>query len=764
MNMNRIALMIRVHGRVATLVALGAFLAASAGASTPVLWETATLNGLARGDVESLSIDAAGRLSLGPAADLAYETPAPFLWSMVEAPDGSLYVGSGNEGKVFRIQPDGKGSVFFDANELEVHALALAPDGGLYVGTSPDGQIYKVDGKGAARLFFDPNEKYIWSLAVDRSGNVYAGTGDKGQIYKIAPDGNGKVFYQTKSTNAISLALDRDGNLLAGTESPGRLFRIDGTGKAFLLLDSPYQEVSAIHLDPKGTIYVSAVNGRATTEARPGAAQPTEPAPAANREPIPVVTTEVTSISIVDVGAGSPPQEDVATREDRRTSRGAIYRVKPDGLWDLLWESREELPYDLTFDADGAVLVGTGRGGKLLRLAGDPVTPTLVLRAVAEQVTGFARGAKGAIFYATSNPGKIFRLSPARADQGTYTSEVRDAKTVAVWGTLSWHASLPPGAGVAIYTRSGNTGTPDETWSAWAGPYQRPAGEQIASPNARYLQWKAVLTAKQASPVLTSVVAGYLQRNTRPKVTSITVHPAGTVFQKPYSTGELEIAGYDGRLPDGRTLPVASASSSGGGAGISAAGPPLGRRVYQKGLQTVVWRAADEDGDELRFDILYRREGEAEWKALRKDISDTIFVWDTTSVPDGTYTVQIVASDARSNPAGTALQGTLESTAFEIDNTPPVITLTGSRRDGGKTVLLFQVTDEGSPVQRVEYSQNAESWSTVYPKDGIFDSRLEDFELNLDPEVLARGVIIRAADAKNNIATRRADATASQGR
>ena len=72
-------------------------------ASKPVFWQTATLNDFLRGEVENLSIDGHGRLLLGPATELVAETTSPFLWAMVVAPDGSIYVGSGNEGKVFKI-------------------------------------------------------------------------------------------------------------------------------------------------------------------------------------------------------------------------------------------------------------------------------------------------------------------------------------------------------------------------------------------------------------------------------------------------------------------------------------------------------------------------------------------------------------------------------------------------------------------------------------------------------------------------------------
>jgi hypothetical protein len=47
--------------------------------------------------------------------------------------------------------------------------------------------------------------------------------------------------------------------------------------------------------------------------------------------------------------------------------------------------------------------------------------------------------------------------------------------------------------------------------------------------------------------------------------------------------------------------------------------------------------------------MFYRREGETSWKALKSGMSDQILVWDTTSVPNGRYTVRIVASDTPSN-------------------------------------------------------------------------------------------------------------------
>lgn len=727
--------------RAAIAVALAGLAWIGASAATPTFWTVSTQPDFLKGDVEDLSIDSDGRMFLGPTASLVAETSAPFLWTVVAGADGVLWAGSGNEGQVLKVAKDGKLSTFFDAPELEVHALAPAPDGGLYVGTSPDGKIYHVAADGSSKTFFDPDDKYIWALAVDRGGNVFAATGDKGVIYKITPDGKGTRFYKTNAGNVVSLAFAPNGDLVAGTESPGRVFRIDAAAKAFVLLDSPFREIHAVRLADDGTIYAVAVNGGQGGDSRATDPPVQEPA----RPPVPSVSTEITTISVVESGvSGASPQ----AHPTRRQGKGAIYRIRPDGLWDTLWDSGDDAPYDLVIEPAGSLLVGTGTEGKIFRISGEPARATLLARASAKQVTALLREPSGRIIGAASNPGKLFALSPNPARRGAYDSDVRDAGNVASWGVIRWRA-VANGGQVEVFTRSGNTATPDDTWSGWSKAYTNANGEQITSPNARYLQWRVVLTSSTSEgPVLTSVTTAYLPRNVRPEVTSITVHPAGTVFQRPFSTGETEIAGFEENTSDGRP-----ASQSVAAAGQPAPAPALGRRIYQKGLQTFVWKAEDDNDDKLQYDVLYRREGETTWKPLHRGLWDPIFVWDTTSVPDGTYFVKIAASDAPSNSPGAALVGELESVSFDIDNTPPRIEVQAPVRAGGRTTIGFAVLDAQSPVQRVEYSLDASRWRVVYPKDGIPDSRREEFEVTLDEGEASRAVIIRATDAMNNVAT-----------
>ena len=193
------------------------------------------------------------------------------------------------------------------------------------------------------------------------------------------------------------------------------------------------------------------------------------------------------------------------------------------------------------------------------------------------------------------------RIERASAAEGSYVSEAKDAGLAASWGTIAWRASGAAGPGaIRIATRTGNTAVPDDTWSDWSAPYQRAEGDAVTSPAARYLQWRAELKgqfAGSASPGQASVSIAYLQRNARPRVTEITVHPPGIVFQRPYPAGEPEIAGL-GDVP-GEARAPAFATPLGSTQQTPASGPALGRRMYQKGLQAFAWKAEDDNDDRM---------------------------------------------------------------------------------------------------------------------------------------------------------------------
>ena len=711
-------------------------------AASPVFWRVATQAELLRGEAENVSIDADGRLTLGPRTELLYEAPAPFLWSMARA-GGALWIGSGNDGRVLRVTADGEAATVFEAAEQMVHAIAAGSDGRVLAGTSPDGALYRLDGD-APEMIFDPEDRYIWAVGVADSGDVFVATGDQGRIYRIPPGGDGQLFYDSEATHVLALAFDGAGNVLAGTGTPGQVIRIAPDGSGFAVLDSPYAEIRALRPDGDGGVHAVAVG------ASPARTQPAPAAPAPPPAPVPRVTTSTTVTAVGGATATPAPAPPRAVPQPPAPgpARGAVYRIHPDGAWDTVWESQQDTPYDVAVDEQGRLIIGTGNDGKIYRVADDPPRVALLARAPAEQITSLLEAADGSRYYATSNPGAVWRLSDARADTGTYVSEVHDARTVAAWGALRWHAVTPSDTAVRFHSRSGNTAAPNDTWSDWSAAYTDPEGSQVASPRARYLQWKAELSGADAAPTLLSVTAAYLPRNLRPKVASLTVHEPGVAFQQPFASGDPPIAGLDGagEAPNGATNTTAGSASS------STRQATLGRRVYRRGLRTIQWTANDPNGDELRFDVLYRAEAEEGWRTLRSGVEDLVFTWDTTSAPDGAYLVRVVASDAASNAPGAALTGLAESTPFDVDNTPPRIDVTPTMPGAAEATVVFAVTDTHSAVRRVEYSLDTEQWRLLFPRDGIADSRTEHFSVTVDPDDLDR-LVLRATDAMDNAAT-----------
>ena len=348
------------------------------------------------------------------------------------------------------------------------------------------------------------------------------------------------------------------------------MLRLDADAKPFVLLDSPFQEIHVLRFDDKGALYVGALSGRPSGGATPVTGMTEgndQPSTSSDRAPVASVSvsTEITAIVVDSSGSSASP-----ARDDQRGVKGAVYRINPDGVWDQLWESREDSPYDLTFDqtarsSSGPATRARCTGSKAIRFA------RRCWRAPARNRSPpSTRDRRGRLYYATANPGKVFRLTPERATRGTYESEPRDAQMVATWGALSWRGTASGGNRIELFTRSGNTATPDETWSAWSAASTNAEGSPITSPKTRYLQWRAVLTGKGDGPVLTSVTAAYLQRNLRPQVRSVTVHPPGIVFQKPYTTGEPDLAGFEDQTTPERKLAQAAALQG----RLERAGPP----------------------------------------------------------------------------------------------------------------------------------------------------------------------------------------------
>lgn len=722
-----------------TALAVSATLLLPLAAAGPTRWEVSSADQWLKGRSDQVAVDREGRITLGPSLQELHQDNAPSLWDVVTAPDGTVYAGTGNDGRVIRF--DGKTThTFFDSEELQIHALAWHGDA-LLAASSPSGKVYRIAPNGTAREFFDPEDTYIWALLVGADGDVFIATGSKARVHRVSRDGsNSRVVFESAAANVTALALAADGQLLVGTDNPGRLYRVPGSGgKAFALMDGPHTQVQAIRPTPDGGAFVLAVTPTAS------ATSPAAPA-ASSSTPIASVSTEVSIIAIGDTVVSTPSQATSTAPSGGAGTKGkgTVYRLSAQGLSETYWDAASELPFDIAPGPDESLLV-TAEGGAVYRLDGNPVRVSRLGQTASQQVTRVTR-AGGRYVLAGSNPGKLYSLEAVPARSGSYVSDVRDAAAGATWGLLQWEGVVPPSAAATFETRSGNTATPDDTWSDWSAVRGDAGVLRIASPPARYLQWKVALSAGRTgpSPVLDAVTVTYLGANRRPRISSITAHAPGVVFQQPFGTQEPpELAGYASTTPaPARDRALAATSTASSGAAV-------GRRLYQKGFQTLQWDASDPDGDDLRFRLLLRRVGSDAWVDLAKDLVGTVYTWDTTQQADGRYYVRVVAADGRVNPAALALEGEHEQGPFTVDNTAPAITV---ERSGDDQPLRIVVTDATSPLTRVDLLQADGRWVPLFPVDGVMDAVQERFEI---PRSLVKGgpAVIRAADALANIVT-----------
>ncbi|RMF63148.1 MAG: hypothetical protein D6743_11175 [Calditrichaeota bacterium] len=701
-------------------------------AANPKIVKYRSQSDFAKGEPRGVSINSVGEVFLAPQIESLFDAELPFLWACVSDADGNVFVAGGNQGKVFRVAPDGKTKMIFEAESSQVYALAVDGKNNLYVASSPEGKVYKLTfdagGNAKATEFFDPEEVYVWSLALDGHGNLWVATGEPGNIYKVDPAGKATLFYETEDTHVRKIIFDDKGNLVAGTADKGLIMRIDPSGKAFVLFDSPLVEITDLLIDHNGDLYAAA-SGASRFQ------RPRQPAPATNP---PNLTSGNEGNVAGDEDLDLQVQQISVSRSSRSAAKNsALYRIGKDGRIETFWTSRPDRIHALSEDDQGHVLLATGDHGRLYSMSSSGEF-TLLAELDEMQLTVLEKARHGAIYIGTSNAGKVYRLNRRVNSEGEYISEVFDAKIVSRWGSVNWEAEARPGAKLMLFSRSGNTEEPDKTWSEWAGPYSVATGESIKSPAARFLQLKAKFVSRdgKSSSILKELSFSYLQKNVAPEIKKITIHAPGDYY------------------PDAASQ-VASNSHLGeddGGNHSSYQNKSPGRKTHRKGMQSISWSVDDANGDNLSFDLYYRGEDENNWKPLVKDFKGYVYSWNSQLVPDGRYLVKLQARDDLSNPPALSLSSSKVSRPFVVDNTGPVVSKMDVRRQGDVTLISFRVEDGLNSVESVEYAVNAEDWQILYPTDGICDSRLETFELKLDSLVKGSNtIVIKARDALGNI-------------
>ena len=686
-------------------------------------WEQSKFDDLTKGTATAVAIRSDGGLELAPSFKLLYATPSTYIWAAAADEAGNVYAATGAPARVYRVSPDGKATIIFEPQELQVQTLEVGPNGVIYAATAPDGKVYKIEhkaaekGKPAAKsddkssdkdakpaldpswsssVYFAPETKYIWDLALDKAGNLYVATGDHGEIFKVTPKGEHSLFFKSDETHIRALTFDAQGNLIAGTDGSGLIYRISPAGEGFVLYSAPKKEITALALDHEGNIYAAGVGEKKPGGGASGAAAAILSMAASS----PMMMTSTPGLTITP----APNVSAVFPAPGGSASGGSdIYRIAADGSPSRLWTSHEDIVYALAFDSHDHLLAGTGNRGHVFAITGEDEFSDL-LKAPASQITAFAKAPGGGLYAVSSNLGKIFVLGPGPENEGEYESDVFDAKIFSRWGRAEFR-----GAGnVELLARSGNVDNPDRNWSPWK-KIDLSKDAETGVPSARYAQWKAVLHAGNTKPDVESVTLNYLPKNVAPEIEEVTVQ-AGTRYQPAPKPAATSI------IPE-----------IGGSPGVHFDTPATG--THDRDAIGVKWSAHDDNDDQLVFSIYYRGDGDTRWLLLKENVTDKAYSFDASLLPDGGYTIKVVASDAPSHSPGEALAAEKVSRRFEVDTTPPRIENLTAAMEGGQIHIRFRADDGFSTIHHAEFSIDAGDWKYVEPVGQLSDAKTEEYDL-----------------------------------
>jgi hypothetical protein len=753
------------------------FLGGAARATQVKIFQTQSQAGFLAGKLQGVSVDALGRMQLAPRAERVASLGEPFLLSAAVHPDGWV-VGTGNAGKLLKIDRKGVVTELFTAPEPEIFAVWVDPDGTIFAGTSPHGKVYRIppaggpsrgpagkeskgkgkkkakDGKddpapAKAEIYFDPGETYIWTMARAADGSLLVGTGTQGKLFRVRAAGKdagkGEVLYDSDDTHIRTLAVLPGGDVLLGTSGEGLILRLGANGEVRTLYDATQPEVVSLTVGPDGTCYAAVISSEASLTdvpkdaAIPGGAKSGE--------------------ATVTVTMGDEPPPAAAGGGGRAKPSGprsTVLSISPAGVVETLWSFPEETVYGLLWRPDG-LWVATGLEGKLYRWSDSQM---LLEKDVDErQIVALLPGESGPAF-ATTNAAAFYRVTAGRETKGTYTSAALDAGQASRFGTFRWRGEAPGPDSLRFSFRSGVSAEPDRTWSAWTEAQDGGDGKEVSLaglPRGRYVQWRAemhaAVTADAAdgkSPLLYGAELSYRQENLKPKIDILGSLEPGQILVPANFNPSNQV--YEPSHPNREgifTTPGAPADDEGGRTKV----------LWKKGYRTLRWIASDPNEDELVYDLSFRPAdapaspagSSTGWMKVAAELKEPYYSFDATVLPDGVYRFRLRASDRLANLPESALTVERVSDPVVNDHTPPV--LDEVKQDGDR--LRVTVHDALSPLREAVYSLDASEWKPAEPADGLLDGRKETLLILFEKAGEKKGglILLRVTDAAYNVTT-----------
>jgi hypothetical protein len=467
-----------VRYSLASFLVFAAVHAAAVGTRRFVLDDTSEFKG---GDLKGVALDSEGHVRAGFNLGSLPATQATAVWSALSMPDGSLLLGTGNEGKLLKVA-GGTVSVLAETKALVITSLAQAFGGAVVAGTLPDGKVMKWEKGKLTDLATLKGAEHVWSVAYDAKAKVvYAATGPEGKLFRITQTGDAQVYFDAPEQHLMSVAVAPDGTVYTGASDKAKLYKVTAPGRASVLYDFGRTEVRAIAVNQKGEVFAIANDIKSSSSA-----------PSRSR-------------------GGENPAQPTPTG-GKTKGKGTLYSFGTDGKPDQLLDDSDEHYTSLALGDDGRPYVGTGVEGRVYTVnAGH--TSVLVADADERQVGALLMAGKDR-YVVSSDPAVVHAVKGLGGPDSVWTSKVLDAGIRARFGQLSWDAT----GTLELSTRTGNTKEPDDTWSAWSNGVTAPG--LVTSPVGRYLQVRARF-AKDPNAVLNQVEIAFLTDNLRAVLTTV---------------------------------------------------------------------------------------------------------------------------------------------------------------------------------------------------------------------------------------------------
>lgn len=259
------------------------------------VWTQTEQADFAKGFFDRTTATSEGDVRLSLTLSRAVDTGKPFVWALTPAGDGTLLIGTGHEGDILKLSPDGKLTSLCRLPELEVHWLVADADGWL-VGTSPRGRVYRVaaDGKfrqvahleqdypvcavrrssdsvligagGSAGVVYEwrggqmstllqTGQNHVTALAVAADGTVYVGTGDNAMLWRIHPDNSAQAVRDFGEGAVSALAVWQDGSVLVALQSRLQVLRLYPDGRTRTVIERTENPILAFIPAPDGSVF-----------------------------------------------------------------------------------------------------------------------------------------------------------------------------------------------------------------------------------------------------------------------------------------------------------------------------------------------------------------------------------------------------------------------------------------------------------------------------------------------------------------------------